>query len=154
MFRNKGSWYKLLREALLPFVRVWNRSRLFLVFLSGEDGRDNRPHKYRLAELIVGFRGSENTSKTMFFTQIPLLVRLIEVFVINYRVHLRRTNKHTHTHRQTNAIDFSNVSTEGALRAINRFVTYQTTPPPNENKIYGVCVCDYFVIIIDVIRNM
>ena len=39
-------------------------------------------HKYRLAELIVGFRGSENTSKTMFFTQIPLLVRLIEVFVV------------------------------------------------------------------------
>ena len=30
----------------------------------------------------MGFRGSENTSKTMFFTQIPLLVRLIEVFVV------------------------------------------------------------------------
>ena len=33
--------------------------------LSGEDGRDNRPHKYRLAELIVGFRGSE---KNVFYT--------------------------------------------------------------------------------------
>ena len=29
---------------------------------------------------------SENTSKTMFFTQIPLLVRLIEVFVVENRL--------------------------------------------------------------------
>ena len=69
------------------YVTEIDRSVFFLsCFLSGEDGRDNWAHKYRLAELIVGFRGSENTSKTMFFTQIPLLVRLIEVFVVENRL--------------------------------------------------------------------
>ena len=60
--------------------------------------------------------------KTMFLKcfltpEIPLLVRLIDIYELNYRIHLLRTNnKQTTTN---SAIDFSNVPTEVTLRTKN-----------------------------------
>ena len=54
--------------------------------------------------------------KCFLTPEIPQLVRLIDIYELNYRVHLvRTTNKQRHKH--TDTIDFSNVPTEVGLRA-------------------------------------
>ena len=77
-----------------------------------------RPRKTLISRTNTGICGLTRLKHCFLTPEIPLLVRLIEVFGVNYRVHLlRTTNKHTNT-QETNAIDFSNVRTEVALRAI------------------------------------
>ena len=52
-----------------------DRVCLFVFLLSGEDGRDNWAIISRTKNVAEGVR-------KQFFSQIPLLVRLIEVFVV------------------------------------------------------------------------
>ena len=52
-------FFIFLREAPLPFVRVWNRSRLFVCLsVCPRPEAIIRPHSNRLAVLIMGFWGS------------------------------------------------------------------------------------------------